>query len=126
MNRKFQFFALLLGTLLALLNVPAYADRAPSWMVGTFENDARRGERAITLRASSDGVLSATAIGGDFTNLTRISANYRGNNLILDGQEYTVTRTGDGFRAVPDLRRRPAETNRVVTLLFHRAGSANS
>jgi len=122
MNRKFQFLALLLGTLMALIHGPALAERPPSWMVGTFENDARRDERAITLQVDPDGRMHATAVGGDLSSLTTLSANYRGDVFNLGGQEYTVRRSGDGFRATPDTRRRPLENNRIVPILFHRVG----
>jgi hypothetical protein len=129
MNRKYQHLVLLLGALLALTIVPTLAQRAPereysaeqrvpSWMVGTFEGSARNDGAVIALRIGEDGVMSATGSGGSRRKNDRMSVRYRGDLLTVDGFDYRVQQSRNGFTAV-------ATDKRNGRIEFRRTGGSS-
>ena len=126
MIKKLQSLAVMLGALMLLARMPALADRTPDWMVGQFESDARSNGRTITLRVTSQGGLTAlTGRGG--VGIQTVGASYRGDILTLDDRDYTVVKTNDGFRAVPDRNRTNQgnvrnrdDNDRFAQIFFHR------
>jgi hypothetical protein len=126
MNRKLQNLALLLGALIVLANAPAFADRAPDWMVGRYESDTRSGGKIISLRVNRQGSLRGDIRGGG-PNVISITASYHRGIFDIDDRDYTVVRTGDGFRAVPDRHRshqgnarNRQDNDRFAQIFFHR------
>jgi len=124
MKRGVQYLTVLLGALMILALAPAFADRTPDWMVGRFDSDARTNGTTFTLNVSSQGSMSAT-LEGD--RRIRVSASFRGDTFTLDDRDYTVVKTGDGFRAVPirDGRhqgnsRNRDDNDRFAAIFFHR------
>ena len=100
MVRKVQNFALAIVALLLWVGAPALAQRAPDWMEGRYEGAGRIDGQIITIDVNRDGVLTATSR-GDRRDADRVAASIRRTILTIDGRDYTVERTPEGFRAVP-------------------------
>jgi hypothetical protein len=99
MSKTFQNLILLLGALLIMTTAPAFAQRAPDWMVGTFEGHNQKYRQDMTVRMNRDGKLIVTNLKNG-ERVARNTATYNRGSLTIDGKDYRVEQTNNGFRLI--------------------------
>src|SRR5258706_364576 len=99
MTRRYHLIALLLGALFLMTMAPAFADRAPDWMVGTFEGYNSKYRQSVFIRMNRDGRLIVTnQKKGE--RIARNVAVYHRGRLTIDNRDYRLEKTFEGFRTV--------------------------
>ena len=75
-------------------------NQLPDWFDGTYTGFSRRDSLTMIVRLDRRGDLTLVVRGTDLRNRDS-SVSYRRGVLTMDGRDYTIERTPEGFRAIP-------------------------
>jgi hypothetical protein len=96
MRYIFRLAVLVAGLVMLALRAPAWADRPPSWLVGTFRGFNEMYNLNVELRITDDGRIISIGTRDDGT-MSRETGNYRNGLLYIGRSSYEARSRNNGF-----------------------------